>query len=327
VKKAHPLIDYRGKRENWLRKFCETFSIAAPVESEGGKNEAKEPNCMIYSPSKTEAYDACSLRGQLMYTDHWELREANNGTVGKISGAAFAKGAEAIHNKTSNGVDIAHTLFDRTVSHYVTHGVSFSMDLAKAKAVLLKTLERYHAADPLKGWEIQATELSLKDYGNCRLDIVGRDPEGYQSIADNKYKRTLSADYLNKNVADYRDSWQFQHYPWSYNSWIDHVSGGELKYKVERMWLILVIAEPFKVLQYPFFVNEKLQRRWAASAQQKWVDIHAYETGNRQVTMATVHRDNYADCPMKEACLEMDLDPALMQFKYTKVPRLPDETI
>jgi len=145
------------------------------------------------------------------------------------------------------------------------------------------------------------------------------------AIADNKYKRTLNADYLNKTVSEYRDSWQFQHYPWAYNDWVDHVSGGEIQTKVERIWLIMVIAEPFKVLQYPFFVNKKLQKRWVESAKQKWADIHAYETGNRQVTMATVHRDNYGDCPMKEACLEMDLDPALMQFKYCIVPRMADE--
>jgi hypothetical protein len=291
---------------------------------------------MIYSPSKTEAFDACSLKGKLMYIDHWEPKEANNGTVGKISGAAFAKGAEAIHKGHLDGVVLAGQLFDTTIQHYVAHGVSFGMDLVKAKTILLKTLERYGNSDPLKGWVITGTEVILKDYGNCRLDIVGTDPEGYFSIADNKYKRSLSADYLNRNVAEYRDSWQFQHYPWAYNQWYKGKVAGpsgvglidqpRIKLQpVARIWLILVIAEPFKVLSYPFFVNEKLQKRWAASAQQKWADITAYENGNRQVTMATVHRDNYGDCPMKEACLEMDLDPALMQFKYTIVPRMKEE--
>lgn len=283
---------------------------------------------MIYSPSKTEAYDACSLKGKLMYTDHWEPREANNGTVGKISGTAFAKGAEDIHKGYSNGVLLAGALFDRTVAHYVNHGVSFSMDLVKARAVLLKTLEKYHTADPFKGWVITGTELSLKDYGNCRLDIVGKDPEGYWAIADNKYKRTLSNDYLNRNVAEYRDSWQFQHYPWAYNDYV--TSNPEYReYKetqpVARIWLILVIAEPFKVLQYPFFVNERLQKRWAASAQQKWADLAGYESGNRQVVMATTHRDVYGECQFKKACFEQDLDPDLMRFDYVQVPRLKDE--
>lgn len=286
---------------------------------------------MVYSPSKTEAYDACSLKGKLMYTDHWELREANNGTVGKISGGAFAKGAESIHKGHTDYLAVADSYWDRSIQHYTSHGVTFSMDLPKAKGILLKTLTKYKEADALKGWEKVASEVELKDYGNCRLDIVGIDPEGYWAIADNKYKRTLSMDYLNRNVAEYRDSWQFQHYPWAYNQAAKDLTGVSeaalLKVwsGIQRIWLILVIAEPFKVLQYPFFVNEKLQKRWLASAQQKWADISAYEKGDRQVTMATVHRDQYGDCPMKEACLEMDLDPALMQFKYVQVPRMKEE--
>lgn len=272
---------------------------------------------MIYSPSKTEAYDTCSLKGKLMYTDHWELREASNGTVGKIVGAAFARGTQSIHLGLCDYVDTASRLYDRQVNHYVEYGVTFSTDMGKVKNELIKTLERYKDNNPFTTWKITGVEFQLPEHGRARLDVVGIDNEGYSAIADLKYKRTLNPDYLNKTVSEYRDSWQFLHYPWAYSDMT--------KEKVHRMWVVLVVASPFKVLSYPFFVNEQLQKRWVQSAHQKWSDILAIEKGERQPTMAAKHGDQYGPCPMKEACLEMDLNEGLMQFKYVKVPRLPDE--
>src|SRR5690349_10642062 len=174
---------------------------------------------MIYSPSKTEAYDFCSMKGVLQYRDHWEPKEAGNGTVGKIVGAAFARGSQDVHRGVGPGIDPAVHLFDRTVAHYIQYGVSFSMDLSTVKAQLVKALEKYHKDNPFSKWQIIATELELHDYGRCRLDILGTDPDGIWSIVDLKYKRSLNIDYLNKTVNEFRDSWQFNHYPWAYNQW------------------------------------------------------------------------------------------------------------
>jgi len=275
---------------------------------------------MVYSPSKTEAYDFCSLKGKLMYQDKWELKEANNGTMGRIAGGAFAKGTEAIHKGNPLGMAVGLDYFDRSVAHYLLYGVSFSMDVAKARVVLEKALTKYIQHNPFSTWKIIGTEVELKEYGRCRLDVLGIDPEGYHSIADLKYKRTLNSEYLDKTVNEYQSSWQFLHYPWAYN---DYQSKRDISYvPVTRMWLILVIAEPFRILCYPFFVNDKLQTRWLQSAQQKWADIAAIESKDRQPTMAATHRDAYGECPMKSACFEMNLDENLMAFKYTKIPRM-----
>lgn len=279
---------------------------------------------MVYSPSKTEAYDFCSLKGKIMYKDKWVPKEADNGTVGKIVGAAFARGTYDIHLGQGTGLEPAYRLFDRTTEHYVKYGVSFNTDLAAVRENLGKALVKYHAQNPFKSWQIKGAELELRDYGKCRLDVLGIDPNGIWSIADIKYKRQLKLDYLNKTVNEYRDSWQFQHYPWAYNDYINkqHVLGFE---PCQQMVLVLVIAEPFKVLPFTFMVKDKLQARWITSAQQKWADISAIESGEREPIMATTHRDQYGDCPMKRACLDLDLDPALMAFEYVQVPRLPEE--
>jgi hypothetical protein len=278
---------------------------------------------MVYSPSKTEAYDFCSLKGKLMYRDKWELKEANNGTMGRIAGGAFAKGTERIHGGHSDGVSIGLSYFDQSILHYIKHGVSFSMDVAKARSVLEKAMTKYVEHNPFKTWQLKRTELELADYGRCRLDVLGIDPEGYWSIADLKYKRTLNSEYLDKTVNEYQSSWQFLHYPWAYNEYTLMANKGITDYQpATRIWLVLVIAEPFKVLTYPFFVNDQLQARWIQSAQQKWADIAAIESGDRQPIMAATHRDAYGECPMKSACFEMNLDENLMSFKYTKVPRM-----
>jgi hypothetical protein len=284
---------------------------------------------MIYSPSRTEAYDFCSLKGSLVYKQGWTPREADNGTVGRIVGAAFAEGTYRIHAGLSDGIAEAQRLFDRQVAHYIQYGVSFTHDMGQTRETLGKSLVKYAAASPFKTWQIKGAEVALKDYGNCRLDVLGIDPEGYWAIADIKYKRQLKLDYLNKTVNEYRDSWQFQHYPWAYNHYaqsINDIQNGSNPWQpAVRMYLVLVIAEPFRILTYPFFTRDKLQIRWLQSAQQKWADIHAIETGERQPTMSATHRDAYGPCNMSKACLEMDLDPALMQFEYVQVPRLPEE--
>lgn len=290
---------------------------------------------MIYSPSKTEAYDFCSMKGKLQYRDHWEPKEAGNGTVGKIVGAAFARGSQDIHTGTSPGVIPAVTLFDRTVAHYIKHGVSFSMDLSTVKDQLVKALTKYEKEHPFKEWQIVATELELVDYGRCRLDILGVDPNHLWSIVDIKYKRSLNIDYLNKTVNEFRDSWQFQHYPWAYNDWVKQgystwltgSSTGRL-YELQlaqQMCLCLVIANPFKIYYYPFQVNLQYQKIWIDSARQKWADITAIESGERKPTVAAIHRSAYGDCEMKKFCLEYGMSEDLAIFEYTKVPRLPDE--
>lgn len=259
------------------------------------------------------------------------LKEADNGTVGRVVGAAFAEGTYRIHAGLSSGVNEAQHLFDRQVEHYVRYGVSFSQDLTHTRETLGKSLVKYAAQNPFDKWQIKGAEVALKDYGNCRLDVLGVDPEGYWAIADIKYKRQLKLDYLNKTINEYRDSWQFQHYPWAYNDYLTinpevREAQATSWEPAVRMYLVLVIAEPFRVLSYPFFTKDKLQVRWLQSAQQKWADIYAIETGERDPIMSAVHRDMYGDCPLKRACLEMDLDPQLMQHEYVQVPRLPDAT-
>jgi len=286
---------------------------------------------MIFSPSRTEAYDFCSLKGSLMYKQGWTPREADNGTMGRIVGAAFAEGTYRIHAGLSDGVHEAEQLFDRQVAHYVQYGVSFSQDLVHTREILGKSLVKYATQSPFKAWQIKGAEVELQEYGNCRLDVLGIDPEGYWAIADIKYKRQLKLDYLNKTIDEYRDSWQFQHYPWAYNDYIsrqiteDSSIGGLMWEPAVRMYLVLVIAEPFRVLSYPFFTREKLQVRWLRSAQQKWADISAIQSGEREPIMSATHKDAYGPCAMKRACLEMDLDEQLMSFEYVKVPRLPEE--
>ena len=282
---------------------------------------------MIYSPSRTEAYDFCSMRGVIAYRDGWTPREADNSLLGRLVGGAFAKGTEAIHKGMA--IDEAKALglayWHKSIQHYVNHGVSFP-DVTKTTEQLGKSFEKYAAQNPFVQWQTKGVEFALPEYGNCRLDYLGIDPEGYWAIADLKYKRQLKLDYLNKSINDYRDSWQFQHYPWAYNDWVkkQHAGGNTDYQPIQRIYLVLVIADPFKILSFPFFIKDKLQARWLQSAQQKWADITALQKGDRQPTLSASHRDAFGDCPFKKACLEMDLDESLMQFEYVRVPKMEE---
>lgn len=290
----------------------------------------------VYSPSKTEAYDTCSMKGDLMYKQHLQRREADNGTIGKIVGSAFAKGTEEIHTGRGPGIDEASALFDRTVDWYLSHGVSFDNRLSGVRDGLCESLVKYAKQNPFTKWQIKEVEFELYDYGRCRLDVLGVNDSANWCIADIKYKRSLNLEYLNKTVTDYLESWQFNHYPWAYNDWLRKYEEEqkndkgfnrsiERYFPVTHMALILVIAKPFKVLPFTVAVNDAYQKRWYESAQQKWADIYAIENGDKKPCLAASHRDAYGYCPMRRACVDLDLDENLMMFEYTKVPRLPDE--
>lgn len=273
----------------------------------------------IYSPSRTEAYDQCSMRGYLEYTLGYHNKEANNGTVGKIVGGAFAEGTRVINSGLGDGLFEASEYFNRTVDHYMVHGVSFNSLLDGVREECLAALVKYQTANPLKGWQIKGVEVELAEYGHSRLDVLGVSPVHGWSIVDIKYKRYLKPEYLSKTITEYQHSWQFQHYPWAYNQW--RLTQPEGWGQVNTMALLLVVAKPWRVQLVPFVVDEIYQRLWYKGAQQKWSDVAAYEAGNRIPVVATNHDTKYGPCPMKKACLEYGLDEGLMQIDYVRVPK------
>jgi hypothetical protein len=275
----------------------------------------------VFSPTRTAAWDRCSTLSLLQH-EGWEPRVAGPSLLGRIAGSAFNEGSLSLCRAWQAGevgnIELASAsavaLLTATAERYCAAGVGIKPDdLDNLKGQVTRALERYAEFKPLEGYKILATELTLEDYGSCRIDLVlERNGEVY--VCDVKFKRQLEARYVERTIDDYLQSWQFTHYTWSYRRVVGHTN-------VEPMLLLVSGAPRFLCRLVPGRVLPEAMVTWEQSAKQHWRDMAAEYAGERSVTMSTVHRDQFGPCPFYEACFTHHLDAGLMQSTYAKVPR------
>jgi len=269
----------------------------------------------IYSPTRTDTWDRCSILGHLENDLHLVPKQADNKLIGGLAGRAFALGASIIHKGggVEDAVAQATQLFNDDMQHYATHGVQFkgSIEEILEASGIHSTLPKYALADPFRGWTELDVEYQLPNHGRSIIDVGGLDLDGVLSVADVKYKRNLDARYEASTIAEYQTSWQFLHYPWAY---------GEHKVaKCYRMYLCLVTYKPkFSVKLIAHEVHPDTQQIWLVSARAKWKRMADPDT---QLEMASQHKSQFGLCSFYKACFDYHLDPDLWKQDYVVVPR------
>lgn len=269
----------------------------------------------IYSPTRTDSYDRCSLMSYLENNQHWVPKQASKKIVGGAAGTAFHLAASILHKggTVAEAVKFGVAEFHAELTHYATHGVAFASSIEEIvdASGIASTLPQYALAEPFKGWGILDIEQQLPKAGRCIIDLGGLDLDGVLSVADVKYKQNLDPRYAQSTIDEYMTSWQFLHYPWGY---------GEYKGQpCHRMYLCLVAYKPkFSVRLIPNEVHPETQQIWLTSARAKWARMADPST---QLEMASRHKDMYGLCEFYSACFEYHLDEGLMAQKYVQVPR------
>jgi len=267
------------------------------------------------------------LYRELQYNSKIIPIEMGNSDLGKIAGTGYAAAAEVVHLALKdNGPNI---LLDPKLLAQARDTASAAVQAECVKAVALgrsgppdmvakvsdkvdKVVRKYVAECPVKGWKIIGVELKYPEHGNCRLDIIGEDEQGVLAVADNKFRSNLAADYIDRALLEFRDSWQFFHYRWAASETMGR--------KVYRYYPLLGIAEPgTRVRTMMFEGNDETDRMWLASAMQWWSDMEQEDLGLRLPGMNTVHQTQYGPCEMRKACFEYHLDPGLMQHDYIQI--------
>ena len=269
----------------------------------------------IFSPTRTDSYDRCSLMSYLENDQHWVPKQASKKLVGGAAGTAFHLAASMLHkgDTVESAVKFGVAEFHAELTHYAAHGVAFDHSIEEIvdASGIASTLPKYALEQPFRGWTILNIEQMLPKGGRCIIDLGGRDSDNVLSVADVKYKQNLDARYEGSTIDEYLTSWQFLHYPWAYSEFM-----GE---KCYRMYLCLVVYKPkFSVKLIPHEVHPDTQQMWLVSARAKWQRMANPDT---QLEMATQHKSQFGLCSFYDACFSFHLDEGLMQSKYVQVPR------
>ena len=266
----------------------------------------------VFSPSRTEVWLKCPLKMQLQYIEGLEPKYLRSRGA-RIGGSGFDAGVTLIHTHwaqegTSTPAPeeimsqvriVASEAIVGETEGYRVGGVEVETeDTLKA---VKKSLEKYNAQTPLRGYTIKCIQKTFPDHGFCRIDL-GVEKDGIPLVMDVKYKNTLSPDYFTKTVQRYFRSWQFLHYAWAY--------GEECGTPITQAGLMLVIAKPYEAHVITQYLAKDWPQVWLASARQAWSDMEDERVGLRLPRAAGDHEDQYGPCEMIEVCFEHGLDIA-----------------
>lgn len=288
----------------------------------------------LESPSKQKQFDRCRLLGQLQYIDHWEPRIAVRSLPARLRGSAFSRGAELIHraimeketdllNQTSfvfSVIETAVAFFDRQFDYCVQKGIQFAPEAdALIRAELRRVIPLYAHHTPVRRWQkVTAVEQPIRMH-SCRPDLTGVNEEGFDVVADNKYKSTIAAHYETSTIEEYHWDPQFLQYNHAHR--IDIGCGPH--HNVYSS-LLMVIGSPFRIKEVNWLYTPEQLAMWYASALDMTRTIQDITAGRVLPRAATTHRDNFGWCPMKKACLELYLDPELMKLDYVQLDEMPE---
>lgn len=260
----------------------------------------------------------------------WVPKHAKVKDYAAILGASFAAGVGAYYNfrkeHVANGLIVGD--MNRTYAGTIAMGLARRiMDLQlerlndrthddpdgyreKMGTRLDKAISRFVAADPIPdAWEIVDIEKEFPEHGNSRADLIIRDDMGL-AVVDFKMKVTLVAAYREKTIDEFNESEQKYHYAMA--------AGETYGEPVQRFYIGLVVAEPFRVSLIPQAVNQESLQHWRASRERVWALMHEEEQGHAVPFMAAVHHDRFGRCPYYDACFTHRLDPSLMTLSYMK---------
>lgn len=285
---------------------------------------------VMHSPHRQKAYERCELLAFEDQLSGWERREASNSLIARLKGNAFALGAELVHSALKDKLDPADEAFKNGAVLKATDKFTRQFDFCVAQGIIFpeatyatvtqelqRVVAQYAVETPVRLWQaVTHVEELIPEY-RCKPDLCGISPQGFHTVADIKYKSGLDSYRRESTIEEYRWDPQFIQYN---AAWQTKVPLGEPVYTT----LLLVLGRPFQVIQVPFLYTPEVLALWRSGAEGLTKEIIQIESGQRLPRPATVHRDNYGWCAMKDACFLYHWDEDLMQSSYVKLKGLPD---
>lgn len=273
-----------------------------------------------YSPSTTELWTTCPLKRRLRVAG-WKPRRLGKRELSGILGTGFAAGLCAYNASRQTGsVDpaicagvgiqsIRQQLQEALAAGATIHDTDHAQ-YARMEERVQKGIEKYVANDPLPpAWAVLDVELTLPEWGGCRLDLGLDTPQG-PVVLDYKCRTTQDAKYLQRDTERWRLSEQRFHYSCAYGDYLNR--------PVYAFYICLVVLEPsFRTHLIPFVNHpEELQMWRRARETVTWPQMEREDAGELGVGVAAKHDDAYGLCEYVGACFTHRLTPELAQAEY-----------
>ena len=235
--------------------------------------------------------------GRELYKAGWQSKYLNRGRLSAILGsgvhAAIAEyyrppgvterglegDLEEIYNIAKNSVKTELDSLYRLGALVSTRDVDLASTLhLKARTVARMFIEQDIIAE--YGFKVRNVELSMPDYGWCRLDMVVNPYPGNDDIIaglDWKVKLRLDPRYQEKDITQFAFSWQFMHYAWAL--------GKTYKTRIKEFYVGWICLEPkFRVFMLEYFIDEEIMQLWEQSATTVWALMAAIDGDSTDLT-------------------------------------------
>lgn len=224
--------------------------------------------------------------------------------------------ADPVHRVTAAS-QVAGAEWQAEIDHHTQHGVTFgTLDVEERRQDLVKLVQKY-AKDCLinqPGWEVLAVEEGLMEDGNCRPDVVCRDPQGNIAPVDYKVKYEVNSKWFDMDgwIAEFRYSYKQSRYCWEL--------ARKYKQPCRRHYIYGFTAKPWEQRCVPADISDDYFQQWyithnflesAMAEQREWAIL----------PMNPDHKSVYGMCGMLQACTTYNRDPELMKLDYTIVPK------
>ena len=277
----------------------------------------------IYSPSQTTKFLECPAEWWLSKMG-WRKKWIGKGNLAAILGSAFhAAAAEHYRCQRATNVDdlvaIARASVAKELKTY--HELGFEvgtrdLDLEAALPAKAEALVSYfHANDPIPEiWLYGEPELTLPDFGYCRIDlpVEPRPPDGPIEPLDFKVKLRMDPRYAWKTKQEWEFSWQFMHYARG----LELYTGVPVK-EFYVCWVSLEPKPKCELLDY--YIDSELMSLWKQSAEAAWGVMEAMENGTIYPYHTFQWFSKWGKTDFAEAFMDYRLHDDLMAQDYINI--------
>ena len=276
----------------------------------------------IYSPSQTIKFLECPAEWW-MYKQGWRKRWMSKGTLAAILGSAFHTAIGENYRLQRGGhaddlVAVARASIKKELKTY--HELGFQvgtrdLDLEAALPAKAEALVRYFLNnDPVPTeWEYGEPELTLPDFGYCRIDLPVKSYSGSAFVPlDFKVKLRMEPRYEWKTKQEWEFSWQFMHY----------AAGLAAHYKTNVEWFYVVWCslEPKpKAELLDYYVDPELMQLWLNSAKSAWHVMESIENDVIYPYHTFKWFGSWGKTDFAEAFMDFKLHDDLMHDDYINI--------
>lgn len=270
-----------------------------------------------FSPTQTDAFSFCP-RFWGFYRAGLKPKAIGYPEMAAMTGTAVAAGLEVFYLGVfyKEQLDVqasAWVTLERlrqaalaNGQRYVSASEQDKWDAMEANVALL--LKTHAKADPFKDYTVVEVEQTGDDHD--RPDLIVRDDIGLL-VVDFKCKLTLKAEWVKKEHAKWRRSWQLHHYA--------------IRRGISRFAVCLIAPHTRQGCHVEITqVDESYAKLWQQDAAQLWAEMDFAKGLPLDLLRGnTSHSNEYGECAYWSEACSYGLDPVMLKNNLVQVERTP----